>query len=74
MVQDGWITVTGLHEKRDQVLYLITRDDYLLQAGGRTWKLAEVLPLGSSLELSVGWYPWWYRFAAGLNERGVTQG
>lgn len=73
-VQDGWITVIGLHEKRDQVLYLITRDDYLLRAGGRTWKLADVVPLGSSLGLSVGWYPWWYRFTAGLNERGVTQG
>ncbi|MCM3079728.1 DUF1850 domain-containing protein [Brevibacillus invocatus] len=72
-VRDGWITVSGLQEKRDQVLYLITRDDYLLQVGEQTWRLSDLLPLGTSLELSVGWYPWWYRFASGLDEKGVAK-
>lgn len=69
-VQDGWITLSGLHERRDMVLYLITRDDYALSAGNQKWKLSDVLPLGTSLELSVRWYPWWYRYVYGLEKRG----
>lgn len=68
-VQNGWITVSGLEERRDTVLYLITRDDYTLTVGNARWKLSEVLPLGTSLELSVSWYPWWYRYIHGLEER-----
>lgn len=72
-VQDGWITVSGLREQRDQVLYLITREDYMLLAGGRKWKLSSVLPVGTSLELSVGWFPWWYRYVHGLEKRGSEE-
>lgn len=69
-VQQGWITISGLHEQRDKVLYLITRDDYSLSVGKQKWKLSDVLPLGTSLELSVRWYPWWYRYLYGLEKRG----
>lgn len=72
-VEDGWITVTGLHEQRDKVLYLVTRDDYALLVGEQRWKLSALIPLGTSLELSVRWYPWWYRYVNGLDERGVSQ-
>lgn len=72
-VQDGWITVSGLKERRDQVLYLITREDYMLSVGDRKWKLASVLPLGTSLELTVGWFPWWYRYVHGLEKRGSEE-
>jgi len=69
-VEDGWITIKGLHEQRDQVLYLVTRDDYMLKAGGHQWKLSALIPLGTSLELSVKWFPWWYRFVNALEEKG----
>ncbi|TRY24560.1 DUF1850 domain-containing protein [Brevibacillus sp. LEMMJ03] len=69
-VHDGWITVSGLHEQRDSVLYVISRKDYKLTAGGQQWKLSEVLPLGTSLELSVRWYPWWYRYLYRLKQKG----
>lgn len=69
-VQEGWITVSDLHEQRDKVLYLITRDDYSLSLEMQKWKLSDVLPLGTSLELSVRWYPWWYRFVYGLEKKG----
>ena len=72
-VEDGWITVSGLHQQRDKVLYLVTRDDYSLQVREQRWNLASLIPLGTSLELSVEWYPWWYRFTDGLGEKGVTQ-
>ncbi|MDF2683476.1 MAG: hypothetical protein K0R47_4666 [Brevibacillus sp.] len=69
-VHDGWITVSGLNEQRDQVLYLITREDYTLLVGGDKWQLSSILPLGTSLELSVKWFPWWYRYVHGLEKRG----
>ncbi|MFY0546360.1 DUF1850 domain-containing protein [Brevibacillus sp. H7] len=68
-VRNGWITVSGLHEQRDSVLYLITRDDYKLTVGTQVWKLSDVLPLGTSLELSVKWFPWWYRYLYRLEKR-----
>lgn len=72
-VQDGWIKITALHQRRDSVLYLITRDDYLLRVRHQQWKLSDVLPLGTSLELSVKWFPWWYRYLYKLETRkGVT--
>ncbi|MEJ8548675.1 DUF1850 domain-containing protein [Brevibacillus borstelensis] len=69
-VQDGWIKVSGLHDRRESILYLVTRDDYLLRVSGRQWKLSDVLPLGTSLELSVRWFPWWYRFVHKLETKG----
>ncbi len=71
-VRDGWITVSGIHEQRDSVLYLVTRDDYKLLVGTQVWKLSDVLPLGTSLELSVKWFPWWYRYLYKLEEQNVS--
>lgn len=71
-VKDGWIIVSGIHEQRDSVLYLITRDDYALTVGHQIWKLSDVLPLGTSLELSIKWLPWWYRYLYTIEGKEVT--
>ncbi|CAM5797033.1 MULTISPECIES: DUF1850 domain-containing protein [Brevibacillus] len=72
-VQDGWIKVSDLHDRRESILYLITRDDYVLRVSGQQWKLSDVLPLGTSLELSVKWFPWWYRFVYKLEKKGSDE-
>jgi hypothetical protein len=69
-VKDGWITVSGLHQYRENVLYLISRKDYSLTVGKEKWKLSDVLPLGTSLELSVKWVPWWFRYLYSLEGKG----
>ncbi|NGQ95705.1 DUF1850 domain-containing protein [Brevibacillus sp. SYP-B805] len=60
-VQGGWVVVTGLDDRRDEVVYLISRDDYKLTVGAQTWRLPDLVPLDTSLEMSVAWRPWWYR-------------
>jgi hypothetical protein len=73
-VVKGWIVVTNLHQPRDSVLYLISRDDYKLSVGEQMWKLTDLMPLGTSLELFVKWRPWWYRYLYKMQGKEVTAG
>ncbi|GEC91824.1 DUF1850 domain-containing protein [Brevibacillus brevis] len=68
-IDGGWITVSGLQEQRDRVLYLITRSDYMLTVRDQKWPLASFMPLGTSLELSIRWFPWWFRYIYSLEKK-----
>lgn len=60
-VVDGWV-VADLDERRDEVIYLISRKDYLLQLGNRTYPLQNMLPPDTSLRFFVQYLPWWFRY------------
>lgn len=61
-VENGWARVTGLKETRESVIYLVSRSDYRLMVGKNSWTLTDFVPLDTSLEMKVGWRPWWFRF------------
>lgn len=71
-IVNGWIVASNLHQQRDRVLYLISREDYKLSIGAQTWKLPDLMPLGTSLEVTVKWRPWWYRYLYSYQGKEVT--
>lgn len=58
-VVDGWI-VADLDQTRDEVIYLISRKDYVLELGNRTYPLLNTMPPDTSLRLFVKYLPWWF--------------
>ncbi|UFJ39978.1 DUF1850 domain-containing protein [Brevibacillus humidisoli] len=59
-IEQGWIVAKGLHAPRDDVIYLISRSDYTLTVGMRTWQITQLIAQDRSLQFSIGWRPWWY--------------
>jgi len=59
-LEQGWIVVKGLAVPRAEVIYLISRDDYTLTLGTRSWQLTRLIPRDHSLQFSLRWRPWWY--------------
>lgn len=58
---DGWI-VSDLDEKRGEVIYILSRKDYLLGLDSRTITLANIVPQYTSLRFSVQYLPWWFQY------------
>ena len=54
-IMDGWIVVTGISDKRDSVVYLISRPDYKLILDDRSLFLKQIVPKDASVEFTIKW-------------------
>lgn len=59
-IRDGWVVADGLNERRDEVVYVISRPDYTLTVNGRTVSLASLVSEDAPLSFAVRWRPWWH--------------
>lgn len=56
-IDNGWVYI-DFDEKREKVIYLISRDDYILGVGKNIYRLSDMVLKNSSVCLMIKYLPW----------------